>query len=86
MYKQDRPSGGITEHKLEFTQDHAPIDDLKDVVKKVKPTILIGKITGIIVWRFNYLSGQTHDMKIEMVQKNVVKCMVGRLMWHCLVL
>ncbi|GJQ86254.1 Men [Trypoxylus dichotomus] len=38
----DRPSGGLSEHKLKFAQKHKPIDKLEDVVKAVKPAILIG--------------------------------------------
>lgn len=39
---ENRPSGGISEHKKKFAQKHAPIDTLEEVVKTVKPTILIG--------------------------------------------
>ncbi|KAI4458739.1 malic enzyme-related [Holotrichia oblita] len=38
----NRPSGGLTEHKLRFAQKRAPIEKLEDVVKTVKPAILIG--------------------------------------------
>nr|XP_033322414.1 NADP-dependent malic enzyme isoform X1 [Megalopta genalis]XP_033322415.1 NADP-dependent malic enzyme isoform X2 [Megalopta genalis]XP_033322421.1 NADP-dependent malic enzyme isoform X7 [Megalopta genalis] len=39
---KDRPSGGITEHKLHFARGDAPIDTLLEVVKTAKPTVLIG--------------------------------------------
>ncbi|XP_057332233.1 NADP-dependent malic enzyme isoform X1 [Microplitis mediator] len=39
---KDRPSGGINEHKARFARDHAPVDTLVEVVKTVKPTVLIG--------------------------------------------
>ena len=39
---QNRPKGGINEEKEFFAQSQAPIDDLKDVVKTVKPTAMIG--------------------------------------------
>ncbi|KAK0173402.1 hypothetical protein PV328_006607 [Microctonus aethiopoides] len=39
---KNRPSGGISEHKLPFAQDHEPIDTLVEVVKTLKPTVLIG--------------------------------------------
>lgn len=39
---KNRPSGGISEHKLPFAQDHEPIDTLAEVVKTLKPTVLIG--------------------------------------------
>ncbi|XP_037946211.1 NADP-dependent malic enzyme-like isoform X2 [Teleopsis dalmanni] len=38
----DRPKGGLTSHKLRFAQNHEPIDCLAEVVKAVKPTVLIG--------------------------------------------
>lgn len=39
---KDRPSGGISEHKEPFAQTHSPVDTLAEVVKMVKPDILIG--------------------------------------------
>uniref|UniRef100_A0A1B0ASV4 Malic enzyme n=1 Tax=Glossina palpalis gambiensis TaxID=67801 RepID=A0A1B0ASV4_9MUSC len=39
---KDRPSGGLTEHKEIFAQDHGPIDKLLDAVKTIKPAVLIG--------------------------------------------
>lgn len=39
----DRPEGGISEHKLHYAQKHAPIKTLLEVVKTVKPTVLIGE-------------------------------------------
>lgn len=39
---KDRPEGGITGHKKEFAQDHPPMKHLADVVKKIKPSVLIG--------------------------------------------
>ncbi|XP_003706736.2 NADP-dependent malic enzyme isoform X2 [Megachile rotundata] len=39
---KNRPSGGLTEHKLEFARDHKPINTLLEVVKIAKPTVLIG--------------------------------------------
>jgi len=47
MYKyltrvQDRPRGGVTPTKLPFAKDHAPIDQLVDVVTSIKPTAIIG--------------------------------------------
>lgn len=39
---KNRPSGGLTEHKLHFARDDAPIDTLLEVVKTAKPTVLIG--------------------------------------------
>merc|ERR1712241_680593 len=39
---KDRPKGGISEHKAPFAHEHAPMDDLGDVVNELKPTCLIG--------------------------------------------
>jgi len=39
---KDRPSGGISGHKISFQQDLPPMDELIDIVKGVKPTVLIG--------------------------------------------
>lgn len=39
---KNRPSGGINEHKAPFAKEHAPIDNLEDVVRAIKPTAIIG--------------------------------------------
>ncbi|XP_042204937.1 NADP-dependent malic enzyme-like isoform X2 [Homarus americanus] len=39
---KNRPKGGISGHKISFAHDHAPMDNLADVVKDIKPTALIG--------------------------------------------
>lgn len=39
---KDRPKGGLNEHKLHFAHEHEPVDTLLDVVKELKPTVLIG--------------------------------------------
>ncbi|XP_061387885.1 NADP-dependent malic enzyme-like isoform X1 [Musca vetustissima] len=39
---KNRPTGGITEHKLHFAQDHAPIDTLAEAVETLQPSVLIG--------------------------------------------
>jgi malate dehydrogenase (oxaloacetate-decarboxylating)(NADP+) len=39
---KNRPEGGITGHKVDFAKDHAPMRKLADVVKEVKPSVLIG--------------------------------------------
>ena len=40
---QDRPKGGINEQKKVFVKEHAPIDNLEEVVRVVKPTAIVGK-------------------------------------------
>ncbi|XP_076650722.1 NADP-dependent malic enzyme isoform X4 [Halictus rubicundus] len=39
---KNRPTGGLTEHKLRFARDDQAIDTLLEVVKTAKPTVLIG--------------------------------------------
>ncbi|XP_050296262.1 NADP-dependent malic enzyme-like isoform X3 [Anthonomus grandis grandis] len=39
---KNRPEGGISEHKAAYAQDHAPIKTLTDVIKTIKPSILVG--------------------------------------------
>jgi len=39
---KDRPKGGITGHKVEWAHDYEPIDNLIDVIRTLRPTILIG--------------------------------------------
>merc|ERR1712088_602884 len=39
---KDRPSGGISEHKAPFAHQHEPMAELGDIVKTLKPTVLIG--------------------------------------------
>ena len=38
-----RSSGGISEHKAPFAHEHAEMAELGDIVKEIKPTVLIGK-------------------------------------------
>jgi len=39
---KNRPTGGITGHKAEYQKEMEPIDDLMEMVKKVRPTAIIG--------------------------------------------
>merc|ERR1712110_809674 len=39
---KNRSKGGITEHKAPFAHEHAEINELEDIVKELKPTVLIG--------------------------------------------
>lgn len=39
---KDRPSGGLSEHKLPFAHEHRPVDTLAEAVSVLRPTILIG--------------------------------------------
>ena len=42
MIVKNRVEGGISEHKAPFAQDFAPMKDLEQIVKTIKPTCLIG--------------------------------------------
>merc|ERR1712142_262430 len=39
---KDRPEGGISEPKEPFAHEHAPVSDLMEIIKDIKPTCLIG--------------------------------------------
>lgn len=39
---KDRPSGGVTGNKIKYAHDHCPIKSLGEIVKFLKPTVLIG--------------------------------------------
>ncbi|XP_011495653.1 PREDICTED: NADP-dependent malic enzyme isoform X2 [Ceratosolen solmsi marchali] len=60
---QDRPKGGVTTHKSQFArQNHKPVDTLAEVVRQVKPTVLIG--ASAIGGAF------TQDILVEMGENN----------------
>ena len=39
---KDRPTGGINEHKEQFAHVHQPMEDLGEIVKELKPSVIIG--------------------------------------------
>ena len=39
---KDRPTGGINEHKEQFAHIHGPMEELGDIVKELKPSVMIG--------------------------------------------
>jgi len=39
---KNRPEGGISEPKEPFAHEHAPVSDLMEIIKDIKPTCLIG--------------------------------------------
>merc|ERR1719147_221403 len=39
---KDRPKGGISVHKEPFAQQHEPMEELGEIVKELRPTVLIG--------------------------------------------
>ena len=41
---KNRPAGGVIGHKVEFAQDMPPMKEIAEVVDRVKPTALIGKL------------------------------------------
>ncbi|GAB6033093.1 NADP-dependent malic enzyme [Chamberlinius hualienensis] len=42
LITKDRPEGGVTGHKKEFAKDYKNLKNLEDIVKEVKPTVIIG--------------------------------------------
>lgn len=41
---KNRPEGNLEGHKIWYAKDHKVMKTLLEVVKEVKPTVLIGKI------------------------------------------
>lgn len=41
---KERPEGGLTGQKVLYAKNHAPIRNLAEVVKEVKPSVLIGEL------------------------------------------
>ena len=39
---KDRPAGGINDHKAPYAHEHNAMNDLGEIVKVIKPTVLIG--------------------------------------------
>merc|ERR1719367_1641548 len=39
---EGRPKGGISEHKAPFAHPHAPMEELNEIVRELKPSVLIG--------------------------------------------
>ncbi|KAI8130784.1 hypothetical protein FF38_00416 [Lucilia cuprina] len=69
---QNRPSGGLTEHKLRFAQPHEPIDTLADVVRIVRPTVLIGAaaIGGAFTTEILEMMAEFNEMPIIFALSN----------------
>ncbi|XP_023929946.1 NADP-dependent malic enzyme [Lingula anatina] len=42
LLTQGRPSGGLTEHKMTFTKKYKHMSNLEEIVREVKPSIIIG--------------------------------------------
>lgn len=61
---KDRPEGGVTGHKVHYAKKHAPIKNLADVVKKVKPSILIGKSIGV------YFCTESKRIQIQLIHSD----------------
>lgn len=39
---KNRPKGGVSGHKVTYAKDHAPLENLEEIVRDIKPTALIG--------------------------------------------
>ena len=53
---QNRPAGGVTEQKVPFAQEYEPIDALEEVVRKIKPTAIIGRSYNVIAFKVRCLT------------------------------
>lgn len=49
---QNRPEGGVDRQKLLYARKHAPVKTLTEVVKKAKPTFLIGRLASLLFFFF----------------------------------
>uniref|UniRef100_A0A1A9ZLR0 Malic enzyme n=1 Tax=Glossina pallidipes TaxID=7398 RepID=A0A1A9ZLR0_GLOPL len=69
---KNRPSGGLTEYKEVFAQDHDPIDKLLDAVKTLKPAVLIGgaAIPGAFTNEILSLMGEYNETPIIFALSN----------------
>lgn len=52
---KDRPSGGLNEEKKRYAHPHEPITGLGDIVNKLKPSFLIGKLCFFMEDRYEIL-------------------------------
>lgn len=43
LLTKSRKDGNLDGHKVWYAKDHAPMKKLVDVVREIKPTVLIGK-------------------------------------------
>jgi len=46
---QNRADGGITGHKVQFAKPVPPMNKLNEIVRLVKPSVLIGNLLFLIV-------------------------------------
>lgn len=55
---KDRPEGGVTGHKTRYAKNHPPVKTLGEVVKKIKPSVIIGKffIISSLMHKIAYFS------------------------------
>ncbi|XP_041351782.1 NADP-dependent malic enzyme-like [Gigantopelta aegis] len=69
---KNRPSGGVTEHKIKFARDQKPIEKLEDVIKMVKPTAIIGAsaIAGAFTETILRMMGKFNDRPVIFALSN----------------
>ncbi|XP_075147232.1 NADP-dependent malic enzyme-like isoform X1 [Haematobia irritans] len=69
---KNRPAGGLTEHKLHFAQDHAPINTLAEAVETLQPSVLIGAaaIGGAFTKEILQRMAEFNDMPIIFALSN----------------
>jgi malate dehydrogenase (oxaloacetate-decarboxylating)(NADP+) len=57
---KDRPSGGLNPEKARFTKPYQTIDGLVEVVKSLKPSVLIGKYGKRLFFSERQLAVEKH--------------------------
>ncbi|XP_022257017.1 NADP-dependent malic enzyme-like [Limulus polyphemus] len=60
---KNRPTGGITEHKARFAKDYQNLTSLEEIVKSIKPTVLIGASAQRGVFTENVLQTMANNHK-----------------------
>lgn len=69
---QNRPKGGLTEHKLHYARNDEPIDTLIEVIKTVKPSVLIGAaaVKGAFTKEILQEMGRNNDIPVIFALSN----------------
>jgi hypothetical protein len=71
---KDRAEGGISSHKAPFAHSHAPMKDLGEIVKELKPTVLIG--TYQLLTLTTEHRGLWHRPRLACVQVDFVQALL----------
>jgi hypothetical protein len=63
---KDRPEGGVTGHKVLYTKNHVPIKNLEEIIREVKPSVIIGELLNVntfcMVEKYMFFNGCCSSM------------------------